>query len=1101
MIKDNNISRPIEYLVQIFRTRSSFMLKGIILLSFFLNISLSETKAQDKISTSAEVGTLVYDEIPVLVISQGTENFFINVLYTDKDQLFVNIEDLFRTLKIACTTGQRGDSIYGFIENEKQTYVIDFKTEQIKVGDKIINSSKGLVNEMGSLYMESSLFAEVFGIMMAFNYRALSIILKSNFELPIIKLDRIEKMRRNISKIKGDVIVDTVLERDYHLLRFGTLDWGLASYQNWKTSPENNFSLGIGTEFLYGQADISVNYYDHQKFDNRQINFLWRWVDNNKRIIKQAQIGKISNQTISFISSQVIGAVIRNSPTEVRKAKGFYTINEYTEPNWTVELYINNVLVDYTKADASGLYVFKVPIVYGYTTLKLKFYGPLGEERTEERAMNIPYTIMPAKEFEYSLSAGVLQDSSKSRLAKADFNYGVNRLLTIGGGLEYLSSIPNGAYIPYAKFTIQPYSKLLLNSEYSHGVKTRILIDYSFFKDALLEIDYANYAEGQLATRFNAKEERKVKLSIPFRYKKISGYFKSDYTQLVYKTFNFNQASNILSVHYSQFSANSATQLNWIDNRPLVITSDLSISYRLKKGFTIRPSAKFNISEGKLLTSKAEIEKRIPKGYFSLSYERNFFYSANFVNLSFRYDLPFARTGISASHSRGNIYTSETAQGSLAFGSGNNHLITSNISSLGKGGISLYPFIDVNHNGIFDKGEKMAKNLSVKISGGRIIENKKDSIIRIVGLEPFISYNLELSEKDFENIALTLKKKSYKVLIDPNQFKVIEIPIIPVGEVSGIVSLKQDSVKKGFGRILVNIYDKTGDRIAQTLSESDGYIYFMGLEPGEYSASIDSLQLSRLDFSAYPSEILFKTDALEEGDVVDGVNFVLSSTKNQQGNPASYDPDLLYGQNITEKKDSEENIRRINDLTSAVGNTENNFSISKDSLNFNEGFYFVQTGAFRNNANAKKMVRKLLSVMPYASIIVNEEGLYKVRTGYFKSKKAAILCQKLIRDNGNTTFIGQSSSFVYWGKLDLNSKSYFVQAGAFRKEENAKQFAERLSGKVPYPVGIIIEDGYFKVRFGYFSTNKESIECYDYMVKEGFSLFRGKVKANDHAKE
>ena len=112
-----------------------------------------------------------------------------------------------------------------------------------------------------------------------------------------------------------------------------------------------------------------------------------------------------------LLDAPVVGASISNSPNnQFEKLHGYYNINEYTEPNWTVELYINDVLVDYTVADASGLFVFKVPIVYGYTTLKLKFYGPMGEERIEERTRNVPFTFMPAKKLEYNVSGGVLQD-------------------------------------------------------------------------------------------------------------------------------------------------------------------------------------------------------------------------------------------------------------------------------------------------------------------------------------------------------------------------------------------------------------------------------------------------------------------------------------------------------------------------------------------------------------------------------------------------------------------------------------------------------------------------------------------------------------------
>src|SRR4030043_302641 len=469
-----------------------------------------EVKALDNFIDEEEVASFAYDEIPVLVIVEGYKKFYVDAIYANNDSLYVDVAELFQTLNISCNVGQQGDNVSGFIENESRTYLIDYNHRQIKAGTKIINANNGLVKEMGSLYLESSLFAEAFGITLTFNYRALTIILKSDFELPVIKQQRMEQMRSNMAKIKGEVIADTVVRRYYHIFRFGMVDWSVASYQTWKGSTDNRFGLGVGTELLYDEADISVNYYDRYKFDNRQLHYLWRWVDNDKTIIKQAQVGRISGQTISFINSPVIGAVVRNTPTTVRKATGYYTISEFTEPNWTVELYINNVMVDYTKADASGLYVFKVPNVYGYTTLKLKFYGPSGEERTEERTMNVPYTVMPAHEFEYGISAGVLQDSSFSRFGRGECNYGINHILTIGGGLEYLSSIPDGAFIPFLKTTIQPFSKMTFTGEYAHGVKARGLLDYYFWKDALLEIDYAKYVEGQLATRFNALEERKV---------------------------------------------------------------------------------------------------------------------------------------------------------------------------------------------------------------------------------------------------------------------------------------------------------------------------------------------------------------------------------------------------------------------------------------------------------------------------------------------------------------------------------------------------------------------------------------------------------------
>jgi hypothetical protein len=268
------------------------------------------------------------------------------------------------------------------------------------------------------------------------------------------------------------------------------MDWSLASYQRQGEAMNNRIIAGCWAELLYGQANVSVYYDDKYKFDNRQLYYNWRWVDNDKKAIRQAQLGKTYNQSISFLETSVVGASISNTPTTVRKASGFRTISEYTEPNWTVELYINDVLVDYTVADASGLFVFKVPIVYGYTTLKLKFYGPMGEERIDERAMNVPFTFMPAKTMEYSVSGGFLQDDENSRFGRGVINYGINSFITIGGGLEYLSSIPEYPYIPFATLAFQPFSKMILNFEYAQNVSMKGLLNYYFGRSAFLEFDY-----------------------------------------------------------------------------------------------------------------------------------------------------------------------------------------------------------------------------------------------------------------------------------------------------------------------------------------------------------------------------------------------------------------------------------------------------------------------------------------------------------------------------------------------------------------------------------------------------------------------------------
>ncbi len=171
----------------------------------FILLPLLQFIAQDKFDNAKEISPLSYDEIPVNVAIEGVGSFNVDIIYTNTDLVYINIEDLFRTLRIPCIVGQKGDSLGGFIENEKRTYSIDFNQGQIKVGNRLFNTMDKLIKETGALYMESSFFTEVFGIQLSFNYRSLSMKLKSDFELPIIKQMRIEKMRSNIAKVRGEI--------------------------------------------------------------------------------------------------------------------------------------------------------------------------------------------------------------------------------------------------------------------------------------------------------------------------------------------------------------------------------------------------------------------------------------------------------------------------------------------------------------------------------------------------------------------------------------------------------------------------------------------------------------------------------------------------------------------------------------------------------------------------------------------------------------------------------------------------------------------------------------------------------------------------------
>lgn len=118
------------------------------------------------------------------------------------------------------------------------------------------------------------------------------------------------------------------------------------------------------------------------------------------------------------LGAPLVGAHITNAPTTYRRSFGTYILSDMTEPGWMVELYVNNILVNYMQADASGFFSFEVPLVYGETNVKLQFYGPYGEERSEDRILSIPFNFLPKGTLEYNLTAGVTEDSLMAKYAR-----------------------------------------------------------------------------------------------------------------------------------------------------------------------------------------------------------------------------------------------------------------------------------------------------------------------------------------------------------------------------------------------------------------------------------------------------------------------------------------------------------------------------------------------------------------------------------------------------------------------------------------------------------------------------------------------------------
>jgi len=1005
------------------------------------------------------------------------------------DDIYLPVTDLFDFLKIRNVPSENLDLITGYFIQPEATYTIDKQNNRIIYSGKTYELEEGdLVRSETNLYLKSIYYGKIFGFNCNFSFRDLTVTIDTKLELPGIREMRQEEMRKNITRLKGEMQVDTTIGRRYPGFRFGMADWSVYASERNNGVSDGRLNLALGAVIAGGEAMASLNYYSGSPFSEKQQDYLWRYVDNDRTFLRQIMAGKIATHSIASIYNPVIGIQLTSAPTTFRRSFGSYTLSEKTEPGWIVELYVNNVLVDYVKADASGFFTFEVPIVYGNTQVKLRYYGPWGEERTREQNIIIPYNFLPHKEFEYTVSAGVVEDSHWSRFSRASVSYGATRFLTIGGGAEYLSSVSTSPLMPFVDASLKITNNLILSGEYTYGVRAKGTLTYRLPSNIQLDLNYTYYDRNQTAISYNYLEERKVSVSLPIMIKKFTAYSRLSYYQIIFPGSKYSTAEWLLSGSFLGVNTNLTTYGTFSEHFSPNVYSNLSLGVRLPAGFVLMPQVQYMYTGHEFISGRVSLEKRLfEKGYMNISYEQYFSSKIKIAEVGLRYDFSFAQAGTSVRQINKQTTYVQYARGSLINDGQTDYHKADNRTNVGRGGISIVAFLDLNANGVRDAGEPKASGLNVRANGGRIERSEKDTIIHILGLEPYVKYFLELDEGSFDNISWRIDKKSVAVITDANMLKLIEIPIQVKGEATGTVMLEEGGAKSGLGRIIVNFYNSVNVLTARALTEEDGYFSYFGLAPGSYQVRIDTAQLRKLKMISIPDSLAFNIMANTEGDYVEDLNFTARKI--------AVPPDSVSAPPAV--------VPLVKKDTSYLVVHE----VTRELVTITEDYYAVQFGAFKNKLYAEIMKKKVDAVLDKNVELFEEDGFWKVRITGFDDRddlnryipiingqgiteiwvitNKAVRSDWLIKEREDSLALVKET--VEAPVVPVKISGTTIQLGAFSSEEETLSMTDRLLAAAEKLVTIRQEEGVYKIQITGFADTNEVRDFIPLLKKHGFT--------------
>ena len=816
----------------------------------------------EELSVSLNVANYGATEIPAIIKNEA---------------LYLSVTELFDFIKIENRTSPNLDSVSGFFINPQDPYLIDGVGYNIRYQKRIIDlDPEDLIVSGGQMFLHTQYLGDVFGLDCVFSIRNLHVELSSRTELPVVRALRLERMRLNYNPHEKLFKADTAIGKNYRFFNLGAADWSIIASQQVAGSNYTRLNLGLGGIFAGGELNVALIHTLNRPFVEKQQFYLWRYADNDRKVVRQVMAGKISANSISSIFDPVVGVQITNTPTYVRKSYGTYLYSAYVQPNWVVELYVNNAFVDYVKSDAVGLITYNIPLSYGTTEVTTRYIGPWGEAHDYTQNFVVPYNILPENVFEYKVSAGVVEDSTGSIYSQGRMSYGLTEKVTVGGGVEYLSSISTVRGLPFLNTSVRISPNMLFSAEYVYGVRYKGLLSYQLPSQLQFDLNYVKYDQPQEAVKFNYAEERSFAVAMPLRYRNTSAYSRLAIRQNILGSTEFINAEWTVSLATRGVNLNVASYAYYNKNSDPFIYSKVSTSLQLPGKITLTPRVVYEYRIKKFTSLNLGATKYFSP-YFSVNaaFEQRFDFPERYLRAGIKYDFAFARFTASVNNSRNHTTFFQTAGGSLIYEKELKYLDFGKHSNVGRGGVAFSAYLDVNGNGRKDIFESNVKGLNVRVNGAGRKQTETGASVIFTGLEAYRNYAVTLNGDDFENLTWKIEKPQMDVVIDPNQIKKVEIPISVLGEVSGTVFFNDKGAQTGMGRIKIGIYDKKSTLIATVLTEEDGYFSYLGLKPGKYTARIDTSQLAKLQLRVDVERFNFAVRSSQNGDVVDNLEFVL----------------------------------------------------------------------------------------------------------------------------------------------------------------------------------------------------------------------------------
>ena len=837
------------------------------------------------------------DEILLTFRHPAVGHIYVNSLHNESSGItYLPILELFTQFGIYYNPDISNFIVEGTYLKNDLTYSIDLKRQIIKLGEKEfqLNAEDFRLGTL-DFFLSPAIFEKVFSIHFSIDIYQLTLSMESEFQMPIQEQKKREVMRKKMNENNQENKEFPLLYKyKKHWLQGGMLDYGLSSEYS-GLAQSLNYTLGLGIEFLGG--DLQLRAYGIKSnatpHEFRLSNVRWKYAIFNTPIISNITLGKISTTGLS--GKSILGGSISNEPIEPRRTFNTYTIDGNTEANSEVELYENDRLIEFKRADELGYYRFDIPLNYGTSRLRIHIYTYTGQTIVIDRQIDVPYNFIPQGKIQYQMQAGVPEADKeiygdKAIISNANVGYGLTNWLSANAGGDYISnSLEKKDPFIYGSLNARVAGQFLFKLDMAPEAFYRFASSVAFSSNKSLNFIYTKYTG---ISNFNIRgvnEELAINTYFPFRLfgnnlgLRLGGEHHIMPGAAI-TNFQVNLTSKLgplnMRLNYTDFITKTLegitpgrSSLNTVFTYVVKRTPGIPVYLR---GTFIRSQTSFSVRDKKIETTDLQFSKAARKnGRINLNLTYNFESKRFSASLGLVIDLKTIRSTTNFRSNGTEHSVRQSFNGSIGFDQTYKKFNLTNRDQVGRAAASVLLYVDLNNSGKYDKGDERLPYKAIKLDQSSNMKVGKDGVLRITALQAYHKYKVSVQRNAVPNPTLVPLISELSFISDPNQFKKMEIPFYRGGTIGGTISVRRKKGDEGQGGLKLIVKDVNTDYTQTIKTFSDGGFFLMDLPPGEYTLEVDPNQLRFLGSTEETKTLEFEIKALADGDFIENLDMTI----------------------------------------------------------------------------------------------------------------------------------------------------------------------------------------------------------------------------------